>query len=85
MQQFSSGRLARAGYLTRVGQQQRKYLTAVRTAKHVGYDRVVFQFSGGIPAIKAERAGVIYADPKGTKIPCPAMPFLHMVFHVTSR
>jgi len=68
----------------RVCAQPGKYLTAVRTAKHAGYDRVVFQFSGGIPAIKAERAGAIYADPKGTKISLPGHAFLHVVFRGAS-
>jgi hypothetical protein len=68
----------------RVCPQPGKYLTAVRTARHAGYDRVVFQFSGGIPAIKAERAGAIYADPKGTKISLPGHAFLHVVFRGAS-
>jgi hypothetical protein len=68
----------------RVCQQPGKYLTAVRTGKHAGYDRVVFQFSGGIPVVKAERATAIYADPKGTKIPLPGRSFLHVVFRGAS-
>ena len=60
------------------------YLTAVRTAKHAGYDRVVFQFSGGIPAVKAERVAAIYADPKGTKISLPGHSFLRVVFRGAS-
>jgi hypothetical protein len=57
------------GRIARAGEQPGKYLTAVRTARHAGYDRVVFQFSGGRPAVTAERATAVYADPKGTKIP----------------
>jgi len=68
----------------RVCQQPGKYLTAVRTGKHAGYDRVVFQFSGGVPVIKAERAKAIYADPKGTKISLPGRFFLHVVFRGAS-
>ena len=64
----------------RVCQQPGKYLTAVRTATHAGYDRVVFQFSGGRPAVTAERVTAVYADPKGTKIPLPGHSFLHVVF-----
>jgi hypothetical protein len=60
------------------------YLTAVRTARHAGYDRVVFQFSGGIPAVKAERVAAIYADPKGTKISLPGHSFLRVVFRGAS-
>jgi hypothetical protein len=68
----------------RVCQQPGKHLTAVRTGKHAGYDRVVFQFSGGVPVVKAERAGAIYADLKGTKISLPGRSFLHVVFRGAS-
>src|ERR1700748_1627446 len=69
---------------SRACQQPGKYLTAVRTATHAGYDRVVFQFSGGRPAVTAERVPAVYADPKGTKIPLPGHSFLHVVFRGTS-
>jgi len=68
----------------RVCQQPGTYLTAVRTAKHAGYDRVVFQFSGGRPAVTAERVKAVYADPKGTKISLPGHSFLHVVFRGAS-
>jgi hypothetical protein len=42
--------------VSRACQQPGKYLTAVRTARHAGYDRVVFQFSGGRPAVTAGSA-----------------------------
>jgi hypothetical protein len=70
--------------VSRACQQPGKYLTAVRTATHAGYDRVVFQFSGGRPAVTAERATAVYADPKGTKIPLPGHSFLHVVFRGAS-
>ena len=70
--------------VSRACQQPGKYLTAVRTAKHAGYDRVVFQFSGGRPAVTAERVTAVYADPKGTKIPLPGHSFLHVVFRWAS-
>jgi hypothetical protein len=70
--------------VSRACQQPGKYLTAVRTAKHAGYDRVVFQFSGGRPAVTAERVTAVYADPKGTKIPLPGHSFLHVVFRGAS-
>lgn len=77
----SAGEQASAG---RACRQSGNYLTAVRTAKHAGYDRVVFQFSGGIPAVKAERVAAIYADPKGTKISLPGHCFLRVVFRGAS-
>lgn len=68
----------------RACQQPGKYLTAVRTGKHAGYDRVVFQFSGGLPAVTAERVKAVYADPKGTKISLPGRSYLHVVFRGAS-
>jgi len=50
---FKCGWLSWGGRIARAGQQPGKYLTAVRTARHAGYDRVVFQFSGGRPAVTA--------------------------------
>ena len=70
--------------VSRACQQTGKYLTAVRTARHTGYDRVVFQFSGGRPAVTAERVTAVYADPKGTKISLPGHSFLHVVFRGAS-
>src|SRR5689334_3822451 len=42
------------------------------------------QFSGGRPAVTAERVTAVYADPKGTKIPLPGHSFLHVVFRWAS-
>jgi hypothetical protein len=60
------------------------YLTAVRTGKHGGYDRVVFQFSGGLPAVTAERVATVYADPRGTPVPLAGKSRLHVVFRGAS-
>jgi hypothetical protein len=60
------------------------YLTAVRTGKHGGYDRVVFQFSGGLPAVRAERVKTVYDDPKGTPVPLAGKSRLHVVFRGAS-
>jgi hypothetical protein len=60
------------------------YLTAVRTGKHGGYDRVVFQFSGGLPSVRAERVTTVYDDPKGTPVPLPGKSRLHVVFRGAS-
>ena len=68
----------------RACQQPGTYLTAVRTGQHAGYDRVVFQFSGGLPAVTAERVKAVYADPKGTKISLPGRSYLHVVFRGAS-
>jgi len=64
----------------RACQQPGTYLTGVRTGQHAGYDRVVFQFSGGLPAVTAERVTAVYADPKGTKISLPGQSWMHVVF-----
>jgi len=60
------------------------YLTAVRTGKHGGYDRVVFQFSGGVPAVRAERVTTVYDDPRGTPVPLAGKSRLHVVFRGAS-
>jgi hypothetical protein len=60
------------------------YLTAVRTGKHGGYDRVVFQFSGGLPAVTAERVATVYADPRGTPVSLAGKSRLHVVFRGAS-
>jgi len=60
------------------------YLTAVKTGRHDGYDRVVFQFSGGLPAVSTERVPAVYHDPKGTKIALAGRSYLHVVFRGAS-
>ena len=60
------------------------YLTAVRVGEHAGYDRVVFQFSGGLPAVTADRVPAVYADPRGTPVPLAGQSYLHVVFHGAS-
>jgi hypothetical protein len=60
------------------------YLTAVRTGKHGGYDRIVFQFSGGLPAVRTERVTTVYEDPKGTPVPLAGKSRLHVVFRGAS-
>jgi hypothetical protein len=56
------------------------YLTAVRTGKHDSYDRVVFQFSGGLPSVRTERVSTVYSDPKGAPVPLAGKSRLHVVF-----
>lgn len=60
------------------------YLTAVTTGEHNGYDRVVFQFSGGLPAVTADRVATVYADPKGTPVPLAGQSYLRVVFRGAS-
>ena len=60
------------------------YLTAVRVGEHAGYDRVVFQFSGGLPAVTVSRVATVYTDPKGTPVALPGQSYLHVVFHGAS-
>ena len=60
------------------------YLTAVRAGEHVGYDRVVFQFSGGLPAVTVSRVTAVPTDPKGTPVALPGQSYLHVVFRGAS-
>ena len=60
------------------------YLTSVRTGQHDGYDRVVFQFSGGRPAVTASRVSAVYADPKGTPVALAGQSYLRVVFRGAS-
>ena len=60
------------------------YLTSVRTGQHNGFDRVVFQFSGGRPAVTASRVAAVYADPKGTPVALAGQSYLRVVFRGAS-
>ncbi len=42
------------------------YLTAIRAGQDSGYDRVVFEFSGGLPRYRAGYVTTVLQDPKGT-------------------
>src|SRR6516165_6959993 len=37
------------------------HLTSVRTAQHAGFDRVVFEFSGSLPAYDVSAQATVYA------------------------
>jgi len=56
------------------------YLTAIRTGQHAGFDRVVFQFSGGLPAYTASTVKTVYSDAKGDAVPLPGQMLLRVVF-----
>ena len=60
------------------------YLTAIRAAAHGGYDRVVFQFSGGMPVYQAGYVTTVVQDPKGTPVPLAGQAFLRVVFRGAS-
>jgi hypothetical protein len=79
-----AGSTAQLDDKSRACAQPGRYLTAVRTGKHGRYDRVVFQFSGGLPAVTAERVATVYADPRGTPVPLAGKSRLHVVFRGAS-
>lgn len=64
--------------------QHGSYLTAIRVGEHPGYDRVVLQFSGGMPTYSVDRTGTVYADPKGTPVALAGQAFLRVVFRGAS-
>jgi hypothetical protein len=72
------------GGTSRACAQPGHYLTAVTVGEHAGFDRVVFQFSGGLPAVTAERVPAVYADPKGTPVALAGQSYLHVVFRGAS-
>jgi hypothetical protein len=78
------GSTAQLDDASRACAQPGSYLTAVRMGKHGGYDRVVFQFSGGLPAVTAERVATVYADPRGTPVSLAGKSRLHVVFRGAS-
>jgi hypothetical protein len=79
-----AGSTAQLDDASRACAQPGSYLTAVRTGRHGGYDRVVFQFSGGLPAVTAERVATVYADPRGTPVSLAGKSRLHVVFRGAS-
>ncbi len=61
-----------------------RYLTAIRVGRHAGFDRVVFQFSGGLPAYRTEAVRTVERDPKGDVVPLAGQQSLRLVFHGAS-
>jgi hypothetical protein len=56
-------------------------LTQITAAHHPGYDRLVFQFSGGLPAQRsASYVPRIIADPSGLPVSVVGSALLHVVF-----
>jgi hypothetical protein len=60
------------------------FLTAIRTGAHPGFDRVVFEFSGGVPGYHAEYVAEVRGDASGKVVPLAGQAFLHLVFHPSS-
>jgi hypothetical protein len=60
------------------------FLTAIRTGQHPGYDRVVFEFRGGVPGYRAEYVTQVRADASGKLVPLAGHAFLHLVFRPSS-
>lgn len=56
-------------------------LEAIRAAHHPGYDRLVFQFRGGLPARRdVNYVPVVIGDATGEPVPLAGNAFLHVVF-----
>jgi hypothetical protein len=60
------------------------YLTAVRVGQHADFDRVVFQFSGGVPVYRTEAVRTVYSDPKGTPVRLAGQQSLRVVFRASA-
>jgi hypothetical protein len=64
----------------------RAQITDVRVGTHDGYDRVVFEFAGGIPDAVIE--GVLppfYADPSGLELAVTGTAFLKVTMHGATK
>jgi hypothetical protein len=56
-------------------------LTQIRAAHHLGYDRLVFQFSGGVPAQHSARyVSQVIADPSGLPVHVAGSAVLRVAF-----
>ncbi len=61
------------------------YLTAIRVAEHPAYDRVVFEFPGGVPGYTVSYVAGVTADASGQPVPLPGRAYLRIVFHPASQ
>jgi hypothetical protein len=59
-------------------------LNGVTVGQHATFDRITFQFSGGIPSYRVGYVTGVVSDPKGTPLPLPGQAFLRVVFHPAS-
>jgi len=55
-------------------------LTGIRTGRHPGYDRTVFDFTGGTPGWRAEY-GTLYEQGRGDPVPVPGAATLVVTFN----
>jgi len=60
------------------------YLTAIRVAPYGDADRIVFEFSGGLPRYEVAAVTTVYTDPKGEAVPLAGQFYLRVVFHGAS-
>jgi hypothetical protein len=60
------------------------YLTAIRVARHPAYDRVVFQFAGGVPGYRVGYVAAVTHDASGQPVPLPGQANLQIVFNPAS-
>ena len=62
------------------GSGQQALLTAVRSARHDGYDRIVFEFEETVPSYRIEYAGTVEQCGSGRPVSPGAPAALHVVF-----
>jgi hypothetical protein len=60
------------------------HLTGIRVGQHAGFDRVVFQFSGGLPVYQAQTVQTVNSDPKGEPVPLAGQQSLRVVFRASA-
>ena len=60
------------------------YLTGIRVAQHPAYDRVVFQFAGGVPGYRVGYVTAVTHDASGQPVPLPGQANLQIVFNPAS-
>ena len=58
---------------------QTPVLTTIRTGQHNGFDRLVLEFNGGLPAYLVQYVAVVSNDPKGDAVHLNGTAFLHVV------
>jgi len=59
-------------------------LVAIRAARHPGFDRVVFEFRGGLPPTSVRYVPYVLEDPRGGLLALQGRAFLQVVFQHTS-
>ena len=54
-------------------------LKVIRTGAHTGFDRLVFEFDGGVPAYTVRYVKSVTEDPRGEVVPLKGTAFLQVV------